>query len=465
MKANYRRFLEARLPIIGIAAGLFGISLLSFASFFTIDEFQHDADWVGHSHEVRFELEQTMFMVRDAQAATRGFAIAGKPEFLAPYEEVRRDLPAKFSGLAALVADDPTQVRNVSLLKAEAEYIMGLLEHTVSLRRDSDSSGPTPVYVANGSGKAALDRVRALVSEMQEREAKLLAGREHETDVSAGDVKLLIMYGTIATYLVLCGAFWMLANEVRQRKRADKALVEANNELLHHAGQLEVANKELESFSYSISHDLRIPLRAIAGYASMLAEDYGEKIDSEGQRLLNVVRENSKRMGALIDDLLTFSKLGRKALSSTAIEMRALVENVVAEMKDGDQSRNATVVLEELPPACGDRALLKQVWVNLVSNAVKYSGKTEAAEIRISGARHGDETIYAVRDNGVGFDMQYYNKLFGVFQRLHSVDEFPGTGVGLAIVQRIVLRHGGRVWAEGAVNQGATFFFALPHRG
>lgn len=465
MTVHHRRFWETKLPVVGIAVGLLGVGFLSFASFSSIDGLQIHAGWVNHTHQVRFELEQTIFLVRDAQAATRGFAIAGTPEFLVPYEEARRQLPAKISGLATQVADNPTQGRNVSLLRIEAEQIMRLLEHTISLRRNNDTAGPALADVAEGRAKVAVAGLRSLVTEMQEREAELLVQREQKVIVSARYTKLLIVFGTVAAYLVFGGAFWMLVREVRQRQRADKALMAANSELLQHAGQLEQANKELESFSYSISHDLRIPLRAIAGYASMLAEDYQEKLDSEGQRLLGVIRESSKRMGALIDDLLAFSKLGRQAFSLAEIDMRTLVENVLTEMQHRDQPRNQQVALEELPSAWGDRALLQQVWINLISNALKYTSKTEAAEIRISGTRNVDETVYAVRDNGAGFDMQYCNKLFGVFQRLHSADEFPGTGVGLAIVQRIVLRHGGRVWAEGAINQGATFFFALPNKG
>lgn len=466
MNAQLRSFLETKLPITAMVVGLLGISFLSIASFFSINEFQNHTDWVNHTHHVRFELEQTLFLIGDAQAATRGFAIGGNPEFLVAYEEARRKLPSKISELTAQVSDNLVQARSVTLLKAEVEHVMALQEHTVSLRRDSDTAAPALTFFAEGSDQVAvLDAMRALVTEMQEREVELMLQREQKVVRDARDTKFLIVFGTIAAYLVFGGAFWMLAREVWQRKRADTALLEANNALSRRAGQLEQAYKELESFSYSISHDLRIPLRAVAGFASMLAEDYEEKLDSEGQRLLNVIRENSKRMGVLIDDLLAFSKSGRQALSFTDIDMRALVENVLTEMQHRDRSRDTSVILEALPRAWGDRALLQQVWINLVSNAQKYSSKKEVAEIRISGARNGTETVYAIRDNGVGFDMQYYNKLFGVFQRLHSIDEFPGTGVGLAIVQRIVMRHGGRVWAEGAINQGATFFFALPDKG
>ena len=439
--------------------------MLAFASFSSIEEFQLRTGWVNHTHRVRFELEQTMSLAKDAQTATRGFAIAGKPEFLAEYEKARIKLPEKVSLLIALTADNPQQMRNATLLKSSAAHVMATFGHTVALRRDSHSAAAALAYVAAGTGEVALNQMRALVSQMQQGEEQLLEQRGQQERRSGRDTKLLIASGTFASCLLFAGAFWLLSREVRQRRRADGALLAANQELQQYSGQLEVANKELESFTYSISHDLRIPLRAITGYAGMLTEDYGETLDAEGQRLLGVIRDNTRRMGALIDDLLAFSKLGRKVLSSTSIEMHLLVEDVVAELQGHDDTRPACMTLENIPPAWGDRAMLRQVWINLVSNALKYSSKTAAPAIRISGRREGDETVYSVVDNGVGFDMQYYNKLFGVFQRLHSADKFPGTGVGLAIVKRIVLRHGGRVWAEGSIDQGATFFFALPCKG
>ena len=225
---------------------------------------------------------------------------------------------------------------------------------------------------------------------------------------------------------------------------------------------LETANAELESFSYSVSHDLRAPLRAVDGYARMLEEDYAAHLDEEGRRLLSVVRQSSQRMGRLIDDLLAFSRLGRQEPSKQLVDMAELATEVVNELRDGS---SASVQLAELPRARADRALMRQVWFNLVGNALKYSAKRNDARIEIGGRREAGENLYWIRDNGVGFDMRYVGKLFGVFQRLHRSDEFDGTGVGLAIVQRVVARHGGRVWAEGKPGDGACFHFSLPQEG
>jgi PAS domain S-box-containing protein len=249
--------------------------------------------------------------------------------------------------------------------------------------------------------------------------------------------------------------------DITARKHAEAEVRSLNATLAERAADLEAANKELESFSYSVSHDLRSPLRAIDGYSLMLQEDYGGRLDDEGRRLLGVVRENSARMATLIDDLLAFSRLGRKPVAKAPVEMEALAREV---LNDIPRDKAVEISVGTLPGAQGDRALLRQVWMNLSSNAVKYSSKHPAARIEIGGRTDDAECIYWVRDNGVGFDMRYYRKLFGVFQRLHGHDEFPGTGVGLAIVQRVVARHGGRVWAESAPGKGASFYFSLPNR-
>lgn len=230
------------------------------------------------------------------------------------------------------------------------------------------------------------------------------------------------------------------------------------------AEQLEAANKELESFSYSVSHDLRSPLRAIDGFSRIVLEDYAARLDAEGRRLLGVIRDNSRKMGELIDDLLEYSRLGRKPLASAEIDMKRLVEEVLGELPASSGS-SPRLELGALPPARGDATLLKQAWTNLLANAVKFSSKREQPVIAVSGHENGAQCVYCVKDNGAGFDMRYREKLFNVFQRLHREDEFEGTGVGLAIVQRVIARHGGRVWAEGKVDAGAGFYFSLPKEG
>ncbi|HJW86714.1 MAG TPA: ATP-binding protein [Candidatus Brocadiaceae bacterium] len=237
--------------------------------------------------------------------------------------------------------------------------------------------------------------------------------------------------------------------------------------------ELSAANKELESFSYSVSHDLRAPLRAIDGFSNIILEDYRDRLDDEGKRLFSVVRENAKKMGQLIDDILSFSRMGRLETSMQEIDMEQLVKEVYQELATSVPERKIQFNLKSLAPAYGDRPMIRQVIANLISNTLKFTKGREAAVIEV-GTITGDmeyggvgkavenENIYYVKDNGVGFDMKYVDKLFGVFQRLHSAEEFEGTGIGLAIVKRVITRHGGRTWAQGKVGEGTVVYFTLP---
>jgi signal transduction histidine kinase len=249
----------------------------------------------------------------------------------------------------------------------------------------------------------------------------------------------------------------------RRRLTAEEEIRQLNASLeervRERTAQLETAVRELDAFSYSVSHDLRAPLRAVDGFSRMVTEDYADKLDEDGRRKLGMIRSETARMGRLIDDLLAFSRLGRQNLEQAPIDMHALAQSVFSELAAQEPERKLRLDLQQLPPARGTEAMVRQVWVNLISNAIKFTKERETGEIEI-GTRDGGQTYY-VKDNGAGFDMRHASKLFGVFQRLHSAAEFQGTGVGLALVQRIVQRHGGRVWADAAVNRGATFFFTL----
>jgi light-regulated signal transduction histidine kinase (bacteriophytochrome) len=260
----------------------------------------------------------------------------------------------------------------------------------------------------------------------------------------------------------------IMVRDISAKKRAEEELhrykAHLEEEVAARTEQLQAANKELEAFAYSVSHDLRVPLRAIDGFSRIVIDDYRDKLDDEGKRLLGVVRDNVQRMAQLIDDILALSRTGRAEMAVTPVDMAALAQAVVDELKPAMEGRAITVTIGDLPAVEGDRNLLRQVFINLLANAIKFTRPRTHAVIEIGGHTEGAEHVYYVRDNGVGFDMQFAQKLFGAFQRLHGVDEFEGTGIGLAIVKRIVTRHGGRVWADAVVDQGATFQFSLPQR-
>jgi PAS domain S-box-containing protein len=245
--------------------------------------------------------------------------------------------------------------------------------------------------------------------------------------------------------------------DVTERKRAEE-------ELRHLNAQLVTANKELEAFSYSVSHDLRAPLRHINGFTELLKAHVGSRLDATGQLYMNTIVNSAKRMGNLIDDLLIFSRMGKSGMSMGTVNFATLVREIMNDLHAEVTGREVSWRIDNLPEVYGDATMLRQVWVNLMGNAVKYTRTRTRAEIEIGSRREGKKYVFFVRDNGVGFDPQYAGKLFGVFQRLHHSDEFEGTGVGLANVRRIIQRHGGRTWAEGRVDSGAVFFFSLPDR-
>ncbi|MES2761751.1 MAG: PAS domain S-box protein [Bacteroidota bacterium] len=279
---------------------------------------------------------------------------------------------------------------------------------------------------------------------------KALTGRAHTTLEVYGDMNK-VYFETIYSPIVdpngkIIGVTILSAN-VTERKLAEEQII--------------ALNKELEAFSYSVAHDLRAPLRSVHGYAQILKEDYEALLDDEGKRIIEVLKSNANKMSTLIDDLLAFSKLGRKDIKKTDINMNDLTEHVVYEIVKLTP-HNADVKVEELHHIAGDYGLIYQVMYNIVANAVKYSSKKENPQVNISSSKIDNEVIIAVKDNGAGFDMKYVDKLFGIFQRLHAQHEFEGTGVGLAIVQRIINKHGGKIWAEAEEGKGATFFFKMP---
>jgi light-regulated signal transduction histidine kinase (bacteriophytochrome) len=247
--------------------------------------------------------------------------------------------------------------------------------------------------------------------------------------------------------------------DITERKKAEEEIKKLNEDLKHRAFELEAKNNELKAFGYSISHDLRNPLLVIGGFSRALLERYSNHLDAKGQQFLNMINSNTQKMLQLIDDLLTFSRSEHQQMKPSDIDMGALAKAVFEELKSLLPEQTLLLDIKTLPPARGDESMIRQVFVNLLSNAIKFTRPKRAGIIEIGCMVKENQDIYYVKDNGVGFDMQYAGKLFGAFQRQHTGDEFGGTGVGLAIVQRIIQRHGGQVWAEGKVNEGATFYF------
>jgi PAS domain S-box-containing protein len=365
--------------------------------------------------------------------------------------EANRFLDSLIENLPVMVAvKDAATLKYVRLNRA-AEVLMGYPREALLGKTPADLMPAPDAEVAMAHDREAL------------AQGKLIEIREQHVQTDHNGTRILhVMKMPLADGDGNVRFLLAISVDITERKLAEQAIHELNSALHAKAEQLTTTNRELESFSYSVSHDLRAPLRAIDGFALMLEEDHAPHLDAEARRYLSVIRDNSRRMGELIDDLLSFSRLGRLPVAAQEIDIESLVHEVVDEALTVPMDPVPRVAIGRLPRARGDRALLRQVWTNLISNAIKYSSKTAQPRIEVTGERSAAENWYSVSDNGVGFNMQYADKLFGVFQRLHHAGEFSGTGVGLAIVHRVVTRHGGRVWAEGRVDEGAVFSFTLP---
>lgn len=440
---------------LGLGLALFLLVLISFVTFNSVDQFESSSKLVEHTHLVIKQINQVASAVKDAESAQRGYLITSDETFLQEHHDVVMQLPDEISKLKYLTRDNPEQRKSIDIFEELIDTRMRVLRLGIDMLADrGEISSDETTSLVGGAGKQAMQQLRGHADYMIAVEDKLLGERARSVEANAASTKLWILFGNLVAIALLLSALWLIMLEIKHRKIAQRSIEKT-------AAQLELTNKELESFSYSVSHDLRSPLRAIDGYSRMFEEDFADRLDDEGRRLLSVIRVSSKKMGQLIDDLLAFSRMGRKPVDTMKVDMNALVDEVWSEVCVS--SRTALPLKKaNLPIAWGDRALLRQVLMNLLANAVKYSSKKPEQVIEITAKQTAHEIVYSVRDNGVGFDMRFYNKLFGVFQRLHTENEFPGTGVGLAIAQRVIVRHGGRIWAESKPDEYTIFNFSLP---
>ena len=432
--------------------------MIAFAAFSQQSTLQQAAAAasVAHTHEVIGVIHQIKGDYEEVAQGMRGFVITGNEAFLTI---TYRSMPRTFEGLThlrQLMADNPERPAQLNALESA---IVASFEHSqrlIAARRERGFEAAAQM-VAGGQGAELSEQVRLLLGEMSASEERLLLSR-HTASVTIRQRSWLILpSGVLVSVLILI--FGIL------RLNVEAAANHGLNDLLrHHAEQLEAANKELESFSYSVSHDLRAPLRAIDGFSRMISEDYTDRLDDDGRRMLRVISDETLRMSHLIDDLLAFSRISRQQIALDPIDMQALAQGVFDELAASVPERHLRLELHSLPPAIGTPSLVRQVWINLLNNAVKFTRGRELGVIEI-GTRGSEDgaPIYYVKDNGVGFDMRYIDQLFGVFHRLHTDESFEGTGIGLSLVKRIIQRHGGRIWAEAEVDHGATFYFTLTH--
>lgn len=398
--------------------------------------------------------ETVLTTTLDLETAQRGYVITGDSIYLEPYENAVKSIDTNLVLLERATetySDKRSKVRDVKrLVKKKMDFV------TATIVARARSFQDAQARVLTGEGKRVMDSIRLVIDDIRHMESDAYNVEETSTDARLGTAQYVFTGALIVPGVIVIVLFLSINRNLNEKEEARLTLQKANDDVMK-------LNRELESFTYSVSHDLRAPLRSVNGYANVLLEDYGDQLSDDAKKTIGVIARNGQRMGELIDDLLDFSRLGRKDIVKTVISMEATVHQVIDEIKESRYyTSNASIDIKTLPDANADSSMIKQVWYNLISNAIKYSGKTPNPTIEIGSFIKGEDVCYYVKDNGVGFDMAYVNKLFNIFQRLHKQEEFEGTGVGLALIKRIIDRHEGHVWAESELGKGATFFFSLP---
>lgn len=435
-----------------VFAGILVISVISYRNMTVLIRNGHQDQ---RSHEFIQFLAATGEAMDDAENGHRRFLVTGDDSYLASYNTLRERAPQYIGYLRELSDPDSHQQARVNALEQLMTQQLQAERAAIDLRNATGFESVRTMAMA-GVAKTELDSARQLQAQMEQDETKALGQRVVESTATTRSSIILLIIGALLLFVLLAAVYYLIRHDITERRRVA-------DELQRRGELLEAANKELEAFSYSVSHDLRAPLRHIDGYASLLTKVAAVSLDDKAKRYLHTISESATRMGQLIDDLLVFSRMGRQEMLRGEVNLDQLIASVLHDLRHDLQDRAISWTIAQLPEVMGDAAMLRQVFTNLVANAIKFTGTRPQAVIEI-GSRPSseDETVLFIRDNGVGFDMRYANKLFGVFQRLHRADEFEGTGIGLANVRRIIHRHGGKTWAEGALGEGATFYVSLP---
>jgi signal transduction histidine kinase len=437
---------------------LVGIATLSFWS-----EVRNEGDrqWVIHTLLVVEKLQTIRIDITQAETGQRGYMLTGQNRHLQLYragvDQVREDMKE----LPDLIKDNPEEREGIKRLDPLIAARLAELSAGIDVRTRSGLLAGVDAVTQGNDGELWMELIAAQIAGMRRTEAQLLSRRLATAAASTRKIKAVIFYGNTLAILILLVKGFVIHSETTRRNQAEQSLKQANERLERRTSELSETNTELESFAYSVAHDLRAPLRHIAGYSGVLTQDYGSQIDADGRRCIEKIAESAQRMGRLVDDLLSLSKIGLQELSIETTPLNSLLREALKDLESESCPREIEWRIGELFSAECDPGLMKQVFVNLLSNAVKYTGKRDHAVIEVGQMMQRGKRVVFVRDNGAGFEMQYVDKLFGVFQRLHKARDFEGTGVGLAIVQRIIGKHGGRIWAEAKLDQGATFFFTL----
>jgi signal transduction histidine kinase len=457
--------------VAGVATALAMMIFIGVLTFRTITRSREDIGWVTHTHLVLEALEALSGSLTDAETGQRGFIITGEEPYLQPYNEALGHVQEDMKSLREMTSDNLVQQRNLDRLEPIVAAKLGELQDRIGLRKrnglDEAANG-----VREGSGKSHMDQIRAVIAEMKQEEHRLLADRTKEASASSSKAGTVIVIGNILAlfFLLLAGA--VIFQEMGQRRRAEdevrnlnadleRRVADRTAELAERAKDLARSNGELQQFAYVASHDLQEPLRMVASFTQLLAKRYADKLDDDAREFINYAVDGAKRMQTLISDLLSYSRVGTQGKTFELVHCDAVLGRVLKGLKLAIEDNGAVIAREPLPAVLGDSIQLSQLFQNLLTNAIKFHGDKPPL-VQISAEKNGSTCKVSVRDNGIGISPDHADRIFVIFQRLHTKTEYPGTGIGLAICKKIVERHGGRIWVEPSQGGGSTFCFTIP---
>ncbi|WP_061231008.1 sensor histidine kinase [Leptospira weilii] len=447
-----------------IAYGLTGIVVLNFimigSAYYTLKQSLELKRWEVHTREVLLSIEETFSAFNETHAVLRAYILYLDQEQLNAYFKNKSLVLERTGKLRKSMIDHPGQQQRPSLIETYLSEKFSYMDKLISMRKHASMQNYLALF-RSAQGKDLSEKIKSLIQDIKAEEFRLLDIRTNNSKMHLAISVTLLFSGITLNLLFIFLQNWSIYKESQRRQKAESVLEVSNQNLKTYSERLERSNKDLEAFSYSVSHDLRSPIRGILGFSKILLEDYGTELGEESRRIVNIIIQSSENMGELIDDLLEYSRLGRKEPIFSIVNMRVMVEKILEEMANYYPSIKMETIVGDLPPTKGDSGLLKQLLFNLISNSFKYSKKKENPKIEIGSYQNNGETVFFVKDNGAGFDMKYQHKLFNIFQRLHHADQFEGTGVGLAIVKRVIERHNGKVWGNSKLNEGACFYFTL----
>ena len=457
--------------IAGLAAALAILLFVTVASYASLLRYAADLRWVTHTHQVLEKLDTLQIHLTDAETGQRGYIITGQEPYLEPYRDALGQIHQNLPELRELTADNPVQQRSLHRLEPLIATKLAILQDRIDVRKNEGLAAGAAA-VKDGSGKQLMDQIRGLVATMKQEEDGLLVLRSRELEAGARKTKSTIVIGELLGFLFLAVAGFVIQQEMRRRASAEqevrtlnrdleRRVAERTAELAERAKDLERSNLELQQFAYVASHDLQEPLRTISSFTQLLAKRYQDKLDDKAREFINFAVDGCKRMQTLINDLLSFSRVGTKGKPLEPVSCDAVLDRVLNSLKIAMLESRAIISRDPLPFVLADEGQLGQLFQNLLGNAMKFRGN-DSPNIRITAERLGRLWKISIRDNGIGISPEHYDRIFVIFQRLHTKSQYPGTGIGLAICKKIVERHGGGISVSPAPGGGSIFCFTLP---